>query len=328
MLKYTVKRVALLFPLLLAIAVVAFGLLQLLPGDPVVVLLGENRSPAAVADLRQRLGLDDPLGIRLGRYLLGLARGDLGFSLFRHEPVARSVWSRLPATLELAAAGFLVSIGLGLVLGVASALKPNSLLDRASGLLAQLGVSMPVFWLGIVLMFFFAVHWNLLPAIGRGDPLLLALVAFATGHPESLVDALRHLALPSLTLGLNGAAVVSRLMRASLLDALEQDYLRAAKARGLSPARVVARHAFRNSLLPVVSVLGLRFGTLLGGAVLTESIFGWPGIGQLAVTALSQRDLAVVQGVVLVFAFLFALVTLGVDLLYCFLDPRIRWENA
>jgi len=326
MLAYALRRIALLLPLLLGVALAAFALLHLLPGDPAVILLGENASPTAVAELRQRLGLDAPLTVQLFRYLSRLTRGDLGDSFFQSEPVAESVFSRLPATIELAATAFLFSVVLGVGLGVVSALRPLSLVDRASALLSQLGVSLPVFWLGILLMFCFAVRWNWLPALGRGAPLGAALAAAASGHPEVLLDSLRHLVLPALTLGLNGAAVLSRLTRASMLDVLRQDFLRAARARGLGPGRVIGMHALRSALLPVVSVMGVRFGTLLGGAVLTEIIFGWPGLGQLAVTAISQRDLPLVSGVVLVFAFLFALVTLAVDLLYGILDPRIRWE--
>ena len=189
---------------------------------------------------------------------------------------------------------------------------------------AQLGVSMPVFWLGILLMLWFAVSLNWLPAVGRGEPLLYALGAALTGKPGPLIDSLRHLALPALVLGLNSAAVLSRVIRASMLETLNKAYVRTAKAKGVHPSRVVITHALRNALLPVVNIIGLRFGALLGGAVLTESIFGWPGLGQLAVTAISQRDFPLVQGVILIFALMFALVNLAVDLLNAALDPRVR----
>jgi peptide/nickel transport system permease protein len=258
-----------------------------------------------VAELRHTLGLDLPWPVQLARYLSGIPTGNLGVSLFQREPVWRLIVERLPATLELALAALLFGVAIGFVLGVISALKRGSLADLAVMVFAQLGVSVPVFWLGILLSALFAVHWGLFPAVGRG----------------SLV----HLVLPALTLGLGLASIASRLVRASLLDTLHEVYVRGARARGLPDARVVA-HALRNSLLPVVSVLGVRFGTLLGGSVLTESVFGWPGLGTLAVSAISQRDFPLVQGIVLVFATIFLALHLALDLVYGVLDPRIRIE--
>jgi peptide/nickel transport system permease protein len=328
MVSYTLRRLALLLPLLLGIVVVVFGLLHIIPGDPAVVLLGQDATPEAVADLRVSLGLDRPLSVQLGHYLLNVTRGDLGDSIFRGETVVAALASRLPATIEVAIAALLFAIVLGLVLGVLSAIKQGSAIDTASMLFAQLGVSMPVFWLGILLMLWFAVSLNWLPAVGRGDPLVGSIGTALTGRPGPLIDSLRHLALPALVLGLNSAAVMSRVIRASMLGTLSKAYVRTAKAKGVLQWRVVLVHALRNALLPVVNVIGLRFGALLGGAVLTESIFGWPGLGQLAVTAISQRDFPLVQGVILIFALLFALVNLGVDLLNAALDPRIRVEST
>jgi len=328
MVSYTLRRIALLVPLLFGIVVVVFGLLQIIPGDPAVVLLGQDATPEAVSELRTRLGLDRPLPVQLGRYVLNLVQGDLGESIFRGEPVVAAIASRLPATIEVALAALCFAILLGGLLGVLSAIKQGSVFDTASMFFAQLGVSMPVFWLGILLMLWFAVSLNWLPAVGRGDPLLSATGAALAGRPGPLIDSLRHLALPALVLGLNSAAVLSRVIRASLLETLNKAYVRTARAKGVHPWRVVLVHALRNALLPVVNIIGLRFGALLGGAVLTESIFGWPGLGQLAVTAISQRDFPLVQGVILVFALLFALVNLGVDLLSAALDPRIRVENT
>lgn len=326
MLTYALRRITLLVPLLLGIALVVFGLLQLIPGDPAVVLLGQDATPEAVAAVRRGLGLDQPLPIQLGRYLANLVRGDLGESIFRNEPVVSAIASRLPATVEVAvvALGFAVVVGLGL--GVLAAIRRGTAIDVGSMIFAQLGVSVPVFWLGILLMFGLAVKMNWLPAVGRGAPLLGAMGAALTGRPGVLIESLRHLALPALTLGLHSAAIMSRLVRASMLDTLHRDFVRAARAKGIPGWRLVVMHALRNALLPVVSIIGLRFGELLGGAVLTESIFGWPGLGQLAVTAISQRDFPLVQGVVLVFALMFALVNLMVDLLNGMLDPRVRLE--
>ncbi len=326
MFAYGLRRVVLFVPLTVGIVLVTFGLTLLLPGDPALVLLGQDASAEAVAELRGLLHLDDPWYLRLGAYFAGLIQGDLGTSIFQGQPVAEVIGARLGATLELAAAALFVAVVVGVVFGVGAALRRGTALDRAVMLFAQLGVSRPVFWLGILLMLLFAVQLGWLPAIGRGMPLLAALGRLSVGQPGPLLDSLAHLAMPALTLGLSGAAVVSRLVRIAMLETLDQDYIRTAYAKGLTRRRVVWVHALRNALLPIVSVVGLRFGALLGGAVLTEGIFGWPGLGQLAVAAVSQRDLPLIQGIVLTFALMFALVNLLVDLLYGVIDPRIRLE--
>lgn len=305
MLRYIVRRLIVFVITLLGVAVVVSALLRLVPGDPAVVFLGENATPENVAELRRALGLDVSWPVQLARYLEGVARGDLGLSLFQRVPVSELIAERLPATLELALAALLFGVAFGGVLGLISALKRGSLADLAVMVFAQLGVSVPVFWLGILLSALFAVHWGLFPAVGRGS--------------------LGHLVLPALTLGLGLASIASRLVRASLLDTLHEVYVRGARARGLPDWRVIA-HALRNALLPVVSVLGVRFGTLLGGSVLTESVFGWPGLGTLAVSAISQRDFPLVQGIVLIFATIFLALHLALDLVYGVLDPRIRIE--
>jgi peptide/nickel transport system permease protein len=325
-LTYGVRRFVLFIPLTVGIVLVTFGLTLLLPGDPALVLLGQDAGAEAVAELRGLLHLDDPWYVRLGAYFAGLVQGDLGTSIFQGQPVAEVIGARLGATLELAAAALFVAVTLGVLLGVVAALRRGGVVDKAVMLFAQLGVSMPVFWLGILLMLLFAVQLGWLPAIGRGPPLLPALGGLLVGRSGPFLDSLAHLAMPALTLGLSGAAVISRLVRAAMLETLDQDYIRTAYAKGLSTRRVVWVHALRNALLPIVSVVGLRFGALLGGAVLTEGIFGWPGLGQLAVAAVSQRDLPLIQGIVLSFALLFALVNLLVDLLYGVIDPRIRLE--
>ena len=324
MFAYTARRVALLVPLLFGIILVVFALVHLIPGDPAAVLLGQDATPEAVADLQRELGLDRPLPIQFMVYLGDVLRGNLGQSIFRGEPVLAAIGSRLPATIELAVIALAIALGLGLGLGVLAAVRRGSPVDVFSMAFAQVGVSMPVFWLGILLMFWFAVQLNWLPAVGRGDPLVTAVGAAIAGRPAGLADALSHLALPSMALGLGSAAVISRVVRSSMLDVLNQEYIRTANAKGLVPRRVVFTHAVRNALLPAINIVGLRFGALLGGAVLTEGIFGWPGLGQLAVTAISQRDFPLVQGVVLVFALLFAVVNLTVDLVNAAVDPRIR----
>ena len=326
MLSYAARRVLAFVPMVLGIAVVTFGLVSLLPGDAAVVLLGQDASAEAVAQLRDLLRLDDPWYARLGAYLAGLAQGDLGTSVFQNRPVVLIVAERLGATVELACAALLVAVLSGVALGVVAALRPGSRTDRAVLALSGVGVSIPVFWLAILLMLVFAVQLDWLPSIGRGPALLPAVGQALVGRPGPLLESASHLALPALALGLSGAAVISRLTRTAMLDSLVQDFVRTARSKGLPSPAVVWIHAFRFALLPVLSIVGLRFGALLGGAVLTEGIFGWPGMGQLAVAAISQRDLPLVQGVVLTFALLFALVNLAVDLLYAAVDPRVRLE--
>ena len=323
---YVLRRLTLFVPMLIGIVAVTFGIMQLLPGDPAAVLLGEDASEEAVREMRRALGLDRPWWIRLAAYYADLFRGEMGDSYFQNQPVIDAIAQRLVPTLEVAFVALLVSIILGVALGIAAAVKRGSLVDAACMLFAQLGVSMPVFWFGILLMYLFAIRFDLLPSIGRGPPLAFAVGQALVGRPAALGESLMHIAMPALTLGLTNAAVISRLVRSSMLETLGQDFVRTANAKGLRPLRVVLVHALRNALLPVVSVIGLRFGALLGGAVLTESIFGWPGLGQLAVSAISQRDIPLVQGIVLTFALAFAIVNLIVDLLYAVIDPRIRLE--
>ncbi len=323
---YVLRRLTLFVPMLIGIVAVTFGIMQLLPGDPAAVLLGEDASEEAVREIRRALGLDRPWWVRLAAYYADLFRGEMGDSYFQNQPVIDAIAQRLVPTLEVAFVALLVSIMLGVALGIAAAVRRGSLVDAACMLFAQLGVSMPVFWFGILLMYLFAIRFDLLPSIGRGPPLVFAAGQALAGRPAALGESLMHIAMPALTLGLTNAAVISRLVRSSMLETLGQDFVRTANAKGLRPVRVVFVHALRNALLPVVSVIGLRFGALLGGAVLTESIFGWPGLGQLAVSAISQRDIPLVQGIVLTFALAFAIVNLVVDLLYAVIDPRIRLE--
>jgi peptide/nickel transport system permease protein len=324
MLTYTIRRLALFVPMAAGMVVVTFGLLLLVPGDPAAVLLGQEASAEDIARLRATLGLDDPWYVRLGGYFAALLQGDMGRSIFQNQSVASIIGERLGATVELAFAALVVAIALGFVLGVAAAMFRGSWVDTGAMLLAQFGVSMPVYWLGILLMLAFAVKLGWVPAIGRGEPLGTALWLALTGNPAPLAKSLSHLALPALALGVNSAAIISRLVRTAMIDVLGEDFVRTAYAKGLRRPRVIVRHALRNALLPVVSVIGLRFGALLGGAVLTESIFGWPGLGQLTIAAIGQRDLPLIQGIVLTYAMMFALVNLLVDLSYALIDPRVR----
>lgn len=321
---YIVRRILMLVPLLFGMAIVTFMLLLAIPGDPVVMLLGDEASPAAAAQMREALGLNLPWYTRLASYLVGLAQGDLGVSLFQRRPVFDIIFERLGATLELAIAAMVISTVLGMALGIVAALYRRSIIDMLVMLVAQLGVSMPVFWLGILLMYLFSVKLGWFPAINRGAPLVVGFVELFRANPQVLLDSLRHLALPAFSLGVGGAAIISRLVRASVLEVLQEDFVRTARAKGVSRRGVILVHVLRNALLPIVSVIGLRFGVLLAGAVLTESIFAWPGLGQLVITAVSQRDLPLIQGLLLTFAFMFAVVNLIVDLIYGLVDPRIR----
>jgi ABC-type dipeptide/oligopeptide/nickel transport system permease component len=324
MLAYIARRLLLLIPMAIGMVVVTFGLLLIIPGDPAAVLLGQDATPEAILNLRNSLGLNDPWYIRLWNYFAALLQGDMGRSIFQNQPVSEIIAGRLGATIELAVVALLLASVIGITLGVLAAIRQGSWVDTVTMLFAQLGVSMPVYWLGLLLMLLFAVQLGWLPSIGRGVPMHEALWAALTGRPQVLWESFLHIALPALALAANSAAIISRLVRASMLEVLREDFVRTAYAKGLRKGRVVVRHALRNALLPVLSVIGLRFGALLGGAVLTESIFAWPGLGQLTISAISQRDLPLIQGIVLTFAIVFALVNLIVDLLYAAVDPRVR----
>lgn len=321
---YILRRLLFFVPMAAGIVVVTFGLLLLIPGDPAAVLLGQEATPEGIASLRRALGLDDPWYLRLGGYFADLARGDMGRSIFQNAPVSEIILGRLGATLELATVALGLAVIIGVTLGVLAANRQGGIIDAAAMLVAQLGISMPVYWLALLLMLYFAVIQGWLPAIGRGEPLVDAFGMFLAGNPAPLLDSMAHIALPALSLAANSAAIISRLVRTSMLEVLREDFVRTARAKGLRRRRVIWKHALGNALLPVLSVIGLRFGALLGGAILTEAIFAWPGLGQLTITAISQRDLPLIQGIVLTFALMYATVTLIVDLLYAAVDPRIR----
>lgn len=327
MLRYIGRRVVLLVPVLLGITVGVFLLLHLIPGDPAVVLLGQDANPADIARLRRILGLDEPLIVQLGRYLGRVVQGDLGDSIFQSQPVTTIVFGALPATVELALASLLVAVVLGVPLGVLAAVRQYSPYDYGTMLVAQVGVSMPVFWLGILAILLFSVQLGWLPTFGRGEGVPAAVEAGITGEGwGELGDALRYLALPALTLGFSAAALISRMVRASVLEVLGQDFVRTARAKGLRERTVIVRHALRSAMIPVVTIVGLQFGYLLGGAIITETVFAWPGVGRLMITAIGQRDFPLVQGAVLILALLFSLVNLGVDLMYAWLNPQISYE--
>ena len=337
MLKLLLKKLAALIPTLIGVTVVAFALIRLIPGDPIEIMVGERRlDPAAHAALMQQLGLDQPLHVQYLRYVGGLLQGDMGNSLVTREPVAAEFAALFPATIELAGAALLLALTVGLALGIAAALKRGSWFDQLVMGLATVGNSMPVFWWGLILIMFFSVGLQWTPVSGRvgiefdiqpvtGFMLIdSALASWRGQEPGAFTSALLHLALPATVLGTIPMAVIARMTRSAMLDVLREDYMRTARAKGLSPTRVVLHHGLRNALIPVLTVLGLQVGGLLGGAVLTETIFSWPGIGKWIIDAIARRDYPVVQAGILVSALIFIVVNLIVDVLYGVVNPRMR----
>ena len=300
---YLVRRAALALPLLFGIATVIFSLIHLIPGDPVEVMLGAGAGPADVADLRHRLGLDRPLALQYAQFLAGLLRGDLGLSLRYRDPVGALLAERFPATFLLASSSLLLALIMAVPAGVVSALRPGGRLDRLAALGSVAALSMPSFWLGPLLILLLSIRLDWLPVSGSDSPAALVL--------------------PSVTLAASVAALLARLLRASLAEELGSPYLVAARARGLGRMSAVLRHALRNALVPVVVVAGLQVGSLLTGAILTETIFAWPGLGRLLVQAIAHRDYPLVQGCVLLIAAIYVAVNLATDLAHALLDPRV-----
>jgi ABC-type dipeptide/oligopeptide/nickel transport system permease component len=305
-LRFIARRLALTIPVLLGVATLVFSLIHFIPGDPVQAMLGDAASPADVAEMRTRLGLDRPLLEQYGKFLQGVVKGDLGRSMRTNEPVTDTIVERMPATFELALAAMLVAIGIALPLGIAAAVWRGTAMDHGATTLSLLGISIPNFWLGPLLALLFAVELGWLPVSGRGT--------------------WAHLVLPAISLGAALSAILARMTRATLLEELREQYVQAARARGVSRARAVLRHAFRNSLIPVVTLLGLQFGAVLTGAVITETIFSWPGIGRLLIQSIGFRDYPLVQGCILLIAVTYVGVNLLTDLVYGVIDPRIRYE--
>ena len=306
MVRFLARRLALTVPVLLGVATLVFSLIHLIPGDPAQAMLGEAATPQDVEELRRRLGLDRPLLEQYGAFLSGVTRGDLGTSLRTGQPVASQILERMPATAELAAAAMIVAILCSIPLGIAAAVRRGTGVDHGAMTLALAGVSIPNFWLGPLLAIIFSVELGWVPVSGRGT--------------------LAHLVLPAFSLGAALAAILARMTRATLLEELREQYVVAARARGVSRTRAVMRHAFRNSLIPVVTLIGLQFGSVLTGAVITETIFAWPGIGRLLIQSIGFRDYPLVQGCILLIAVTYVGVNLLTDLVYGILDPRIRYE--
>ncbi len=307
-----VRRLLALIPVLFGVSVLSFALLASVPGDPVIAMLGLEADPASIATLRARYALDDPLPLRFAAWLWHVVQGDLGRSIQTGRPVLEMMGVALLPTLQLACAALLISLAIAIPAGVVAARRRNRPADAVASLIALFGLSMPSFWLGILLIMGLSIAVPILPSSGY-VPLLSA-----SG------EGVRHLVLPALTLGAAMAAATMRMMRAAMIDVLAADYIRTARAKGLPAGQVIWRHALRNALMPVVTLIGLQLGQLIGGVVVTESVFSWPGIGKLTVDAIFARDYPVVQGSILVTATLFVLINLGTDLLYTRLDPRLR----
>ena len=303
---YVAKRLILLIPTLLGVVTLVFFLIHMIPGDPVEVMLGETAQSADKERLRQDLGLDQPIPVQYAHFLEGLAKGDMGRSYFYRQPVSKVIIERIPATAELALAGMIVALIIAIPLGIIAALRKNTAIDHGSMFLSLVGVSMPHFWLGPLLILAFAIAWPLFPASGR--------------------EGLASLVLPAVTLGTALAAVLSRMTRASVQESLGEQYVTAARARGLPERRVIGKHVLRNALIPVVTIVGLQFGSLLSGAVITENVFSWPGLGTLFIGSIQSRDYPVVQGCVLFISLTYVLINLATDLIYAAIDPRIRYQ--
>lgn len=334
MLKYIIKRLLLLIPVLFGISLVVFIVMHLFTADPAALILGQHATQAQIQALRQEMGLNDPIYVQFGKFLWNLLHGDLGRSLMTRRPVVQEFISQFPATIELALFSLFLATVVGILAGIISAVKRYSIWDYASMFGALLGVSMPIFWLGLILIIIFGVNLQWLPVAGRIDiglePATLTrfylLDSLLTGNWAAFWSALRHLILPGVALAAYSMAIIARMTRSTMLEVIKQDYIRTAHAKGLSESRVIKHHALKNALIPVVTVIGLQLGFLLGGAVLTETVFSWPGIGSLTVNAILASDYPMVQGSVLLIATVFVLVNLVVDLIYAYLDPRIRYS--
>jgi peptide/nickel transport system permease protein len=312
--KYALRRLGQLIPTLLIVSFVVFMIIHLIPGDPAQIIAGPNATDEQLAALTRQFGLDRPLGVQYLTWLKNVLTGDMGNSFLNNYPVTKLIAQRIPATLELALAAGLIAAIISFPLGIFAALKPGSIVDFVSTLFASLSFAVPSFWLAILMILLFSLKYDLLPASGRPD--------FA----EQPAEYLKSLIMPALALGIGIAAKLARYLRSSMLDILDQDYVRTARSKGLSETIVVLRHVLRNAMIPVVTAFGLQVGDLLSGAIIVESIFAWPGIGRLTIQSISWRDYALLQANVLYIVLAFMLINLLTDLTYAFFDPRIQYE--
>ncbi|MCD6168759.1 MAG: ABC transporter permease [Caldisericia bacterium] len=331
--KYIVRRVFELVLVLFVVSIFAFFLIRLAPGDPAVVLAGEHATEEILQEIREKWGLDKPLIVQYFIWLKSALKGDFGRSVRTGDSVLKELLYRFPNTFELSLFAMIIATVVGVFAGVVSAVKRKSFWDYLTMTVALFGVSMPVFWLGIMLMLIFGIWLHILPISGRMDVYIsvnritnfLLIDSLITGNFEAFFNILKHLVLPGIALATIPMAFIARITRSSMLDVMSKDYVRTAKAKGLSEKSVILKHAFRNALIPIVTSVGTQFALLLAGAILTETVFAWPGLGRYIVGAVSARDYPVVQGSIIFVAFLVAIVNLFVDILYAYIDPRIRY---
>ncbi|MDF2683389.1 MAG: transporter permease [Brevibacillus sp.] len=334
LLSYSIRRILMLIPVLLGMSIVVFSIIRAIPGDPALTILGEKASPKAIEDLREVLGLNNPWYVQYFDYLKQILSGDLGVSLHSGASITQEIGPYLAATTELTIVSMLFAVIIGVNAGILSAWKQNSWFDYCAMLIALIGVSMPIFWLGLMEQWFFAQELKWLPSVGRDNsrnPVeaitqFYILDTLLAGQWDQLWEVIKHLILPGVALGTIPMAIIARITRSSMLEVMRADYVRTARAKGLAQFWVVYKHALKNAMIPVLTVIGLQTGLLLGGAVLTETIFGWPGVGRYIFTAIGNRDYPVIQSGILVIATIFVLINLLVDLLYAFIDPRIKYR--
>ena len=302
--KFILKRIIYLIPVLIGVTLIVYMIMSLAPGDPAKVILGEQATPEQIADLRDKMGLDDPVLVQYGRYMFNLCKGDMGTSYKTKNEVASEVFARFPNTLKLALVSMVIAIGCAIPLGVLAAVKQNTLFDGISMIIALVGVSMPIFWLGLLLILFFSLKLGWFPSSGS--------------------NGWKSIVLPAVALGFMHMASIARTTRSSMLETIRQDYIRTVRAKGVSNGKVIRKHALKNALIPTITVIGLQIGGMLGGSVLTETVFAWPGIGRLMVDSIQGRDIPMVLGCIILLSMSFSIVNLIVDLTYGFVDPRIK----
>jgi peptide/nickel transport system permease protein len=334
MLNYALRRVLLTIPILLGLSILVFAFVRALPGGPAIALLGERATDTAQEQIEEELGLDQPLYVQYGRYMRNVVSGDLGTSTRTRQPITEELRLRFPATFELAIAAMIFAILVGVPLGFIAAKRYQGVLDNTSLILSLIGISFPIFFLALLLKYIFSIRLGLLPTIGRLDITrslehptnFYVLDSIIAGDTAALWDSIRHLVLPAIALGTIPLAIIARITRAAVLDVSSEDYVRTAQAKGLDPRVVDRRHILKNAMLPVITIVGLQTGLLLTGAVLTETVFAWPGVGSWMLDAIRFRDYAVLQGGILFFAVVIVIVNLLVDISYAFLNPRIRYQ--
>lgn len=333
MISYILRRILMLIPVLIGMSLITFSIVHLIPGNPAQTILGDQATPQAIESLEEQLGLNEPYLVQYGKYMGGLVTGDLGNSLRTNKPISDEIWPFLAATIELTVFAMIFAIIIGVNAGIISAWKQNSVFDYMSMLIALVGVSMPIFWLGLMEQWIFAQELGWLPAFGRGNPRdpvetttnLYLLDSIINGRPDQWWTSFKHLILPGVALGTIPMAIIARMTRSSMLGVLRSDYIRTIEAKGSKTVSIIYRHGFKNAVIPVLTVVGLQTGTLLGGAILTETIFSWPGIGRYVYEAIGYRDYPVIQSGILIIATMFVFINLIVDLLYSYIDPRIKY---